>query len=178
MKKLALLAVFALAVMACKSEQKKEEVNTDANQEVVAEIAYQSFGEKITDKEVMSSAELYEKYKSLPEGDTVNVKFKAKVKSVCQMKGCWMRVDVGNEESMVRFKDYGFFMPKDIAGDEVIIEGIAFIENLSVEDQKHYAEDAGKSEEEIAQITEPTKTLAFISSGVLLPTEEPEAGNQ
>ena len=126
----------------------------------------------------MTSDQLYENYKDLAEGDTVNVKFRAQVKSVCQMKGCWMRVDIGNEESMVRFKDYGFFMPKDIAGDEVIVEGIAFIENLSVEDQKHYAEDAGKSEEEIALITEPKKSLAFISSGVLIPEEQPQADTQ
>ena len=36
---------------------------------------------------------------------------------------------------------------------------------------KHYAEDDGKSAKEIAMITEPQKTLAIVSSGVLLPQE-------
>ena len=80
-----------------------------------------------------------------------------------------MRMDMGEEEAMVKFKDYGFFMPKDIAGREVIVDGFAFIEEVSVEDQRHFAEDAGKSLDEIAAITEPKRTLSFTSSGVLIP---------
>ena len=75
-------------------------------------------------------------------------------------------------KKFVKFKDYGFFMPLDIAGQEAIIEGVAFIEEVSVEDLKHYAEDDGKSPEEIAAITEPKKSLAIVSSGVLLPEQE------
>ena len=33
---------------------------------------------------------------------------------------------------------------------------------------KHYAEDAGKSEEEIALITEPIYELGFIADGVII----------
>jgi hypothetical protein len=33
---------------------------------------------------------------------------------------------------------------------------------------KHYAEDAGKSEEEIAQITEPSYDLGFTADGVII----------
>ena len=72
------------------------------------------------------------------------------------------------EEAMVKFKDYGFFMPKDIAGKEVIVNGLAFIEEMSVEEQKHYAEDAGESKEVIAAITAPKKTYRFEADGVLL----------
>ena len=85
-----------------------------------------------------------------------------------------MKVDLGDEESMIRFKDYAFFVPKDIAGQEAIIEGVAFIEEVSVETLKHYAEDDGKSPEEIAKITEPKKTLSIVSSGVLLPEQASE----
>ena len=73
-----------------------------------------------------------------------------------------------NEDPMVKFKDYGFFVPKDIEGEEVIVEGIAFIEETSVEDLKHFAEDAGKSKEEIESITEPSKSPGFLAHGVLL----------
>jgi hypothetical protein len=73
---------------------------------------------------------------------------------------------------MVKFKDYGFFMPKNIAGEEVIVEGVAFVEEVSVDEQRHYAEDAGKSPDEIAEITEPKRTLSFISSGVLIPEKQ------
>ena len=69
---------------------------------------------------------------------------------------------------MVRFKDYGFFMPLDAAGKEVIVAGKAFVKEVSVADLKHYAEDAGKSSEEIATITEPAMEFAFEANGVLL----------
>ena len=63
-------------------------------------------------------------------------------------------------------------MPMDISGQEVIVDGVAFIEEVSVEDQRHFAEDAGKSENQIASITEPKRTLSFTSSGVLIPNKK------
>jgi hypothetical protein len=72
---------------------------------------------------------------------------------------------------MVKFKDYGFFMPKNIAGKEVIVNGKAFVSEVSVEEQRHYAEDAGKSEDEIAAITEVKRTYTFEADGVLLKEE-------
>lgn len=99
------------------------------------------------------------------------VKVRGTVDNVCQVKGCWMNIvstQDGKEKMMVKFKDYGFFMPKDIAGREVILDGYAFYEVTSVDELRHYAEDAGKTKEEIALITEPSKKLMFMASGVLL----------
>ena len=96
------------------------------------------------------------------------MKFAAKVNEVCQSKGCWMRLSIGDEEAMVKFKNYGFFMPKNIVDKEVIVHGKAFVAEISIEEQRHYAEDAGKSEEEIAVIIEVEKTLSFEADGVLL----------
>ena len=73
-----------------------------------------------------------------------------------------------DEDVRITFKDYGFFVPKDSENTEVIVEGNAFLNEMSVEDQKHYAEDEGKSEAEIAAITSPEITKAFIADGVLL----------
>lgn len=129
---------------------------------------YRSFGEKISDKNLLSKKEIIETYKNLKVGDTAIVKFAAKVNDVCQSKGCWMRLDIGGQEAMVKFKNYGFFMPKNIADKEVIIHGKAFIAEVSIEEQRHYAEDAGKNEEEIAVIIEVEKTLSFEADGVLL----------
>ena len=101
--------------------------------------------------------------------DTINLKAKVKVLDVCQAKGCWMIVDLGNDETArVKFKEYAFFMPKDIKGQEVIINGKAFVNEMPVDELKHYAEDAGKSEEEIAAITTPERTFSFEADGVLL----------
>ncbi len=169
MKKIILILALSFIVVSCKNEKSDEKQMADAEKSA---INYISFGDKITDKDVMGKEEMVEKYKNLKPGDTVNLKFTSQVKEVCQNKGCWMKMDMGADEAMVRFKDYGFFMPKDIAGQEVILEGKAYVEEMSVEDQRHYAEDGGKTAEEIAAITEPKRTIAFEAKGVLIPETE------
>lgn len=154
MKKIVFLLTVLLTVTACGNK------NTD--------MAYASFGEKIDMKDVLTSAQIKDEYNNLKVGDTLDVKFTSKINSVCANKGCWMRLDLEDEkEVMVKFKDYGFFMPLDAKGD-VIVNGKAFVQETSVDELKHYAEDAGKSAEEIAKITAPKKTLSFVADGVLL----------
>lgn len=169
MKKILFILALAIIATSCKNENKEAE--TIAETQEMA-ITYQSFGDEITADDVLPKAEIIEKYSDLKAGDTINVKFTTQVKEVCQKKGCWMKVDMGDNEAMVRFKDYGFFMPKDIAGKEIIAQGKAYVEEMSVEDQRHYAEDGGATPEEIAAITAPKRTLAFEASGVLIPEEE------
>jgi hypothetical protein len=102
-------------------------------------------------------------------GDTINVKFASKIDEVCSKKGCWMKLDLADgTQTMVRFKDYGFFMPLDAKDREVIVNGKAFVQETSVADLKHYAEDAGKSKEEIAKITKSKLEFAFEADGVLM----------
>lgn len=141
-------------------------------QKVEAEIttnAYKSFGKEITNEGGIELSTLAPKYKAMRIGDTINAKIIAKVNSVCQVKGCWIQLDLGgNDEVMVKFKDYEFFIPKDIADEEIILNGKAFIKEVSVEEQRHYAEDAGKKPEEIALITNPKRTFSFEADGVLL----------
>ncbi|MDB5202134.1 MAG: hypothetical protein JWQ27_1543 [Ferruginibacter sp.] len=100
-------------------------------------------------------------------------KFAGKVKgtviSVCEKKGCWMKLAQADGEGiMIRFKDYKFFMPKDIIGKDVVLDGVAEKTTTSVEMLKHYAEDAGKTKEEIAKITAPKTEIEFIAKGVLV----------
>lgn len=108
----------------------------------------------------------------LASQDTVKTQLKAKVEGVCQVKGCWMNLvsrDITSDESIfVKFKDYGFFMPLDLAGSEVIVDGIAYREITTVDELKHYAEDEGLSAEEIAKITEPAEELKFMADGVII----------
>ena len=70
---------------------------------------------------------------------------------------------------MVRFKDYGFFVPtKGLEGRRAVMQGYASKETTDVATLRHYAEDAGKSKEEIAKITEPETSLMFLADGVLI----------
>lgn len=165
MKGFNILVVFLVLISSCKGQETKQEVVVKAQN--AKELA--SFGDKILADASISSLKMMQMYDGMAVADTLQTKFTAVVKEVCQAKGCWMKVELdGGEEAMVKFKDYGFFMPKDIAGKEVIVNGFAFVEEMSVEDQKHYAEDGGKSEEEIAKITQPKKTFGFEADGVLL----------
>ena len=96
-------------------------------------------------------------------------KITGKVVEVCQEKGCWMKIEKSDgEKLMVKFKDYGYFMPMNIVGKEVVLEGEATIKEVSVKQQQHYAKDAGKSEEEIKKITKAKKEVQFVAKGVLV----------
>jgi hypothetical protein len=165
MKKFLVVCIlFAFGLTSCKSEKANKE-------EVTEEMAvnYDSFGDKITDEDTLSSEEMMMKFENLQVGDTINVKFKSTIADVCTKKGCWMKLPLANEkEAMVKFKDYGFFMPLDSKGKEVIVEGKAFLTITPVDELKHYAEDAGKSAEEIVKITEPKKEMAFEANGALI----------
>ncbi|MBC3847309.1 DUF4920 domain-containing protein [Winogradskyella echinorum] len=165
MKKLLLFIAISLIVVSCKNE--KETAENKVN-EAKQEIAYASFGMEINDTDALTSERMMEHYKGLKSGDTIPAKMKAKIVEVCSKKGCWMTLDMdGENEVMVKFKDYGFFMPLDAKGD-VVVNGKAFVTETPVEELRHYAEDAGKSKEEIEAITEPKLEYRFEADGVLL----------
>lgn len=103
--------------------------------------------------------------------DSLPMKVVGKVKEVCQTKGCWMTLvsdQPGYPEMRVTFKDYAFFMPKDLSGKRVVVDGYAYVETTPVDVLRHYAEDAKKSPEEIAAITEPKREVSFEAAGVLI----------
>ena len=124
------------------------------------------YGEKITAKGAIPVTKLESK---MGEAQTLETKISGKVLEVCTSKGCWLKLENANgETTRVTFKDYSFFMPKDIVGKTVVLEGISKKETTSVDELKHYAEDAKKSKEEIAKITEPKKEIKFEAKGVLV----------
>ena len=138
-----------------------------SQEKCLEDTAYISVGEEVDTKNILSGYHMQERYENLKPGDTLNVTFRADVASVCKKKGCWMNLALENgREVMVKFKDYAFFVPKDIEEKEVIVKGKAYVTEMSVEDRQHYAEDAGKSPEEVKAITTPEFTLAFLADGV------------
>lgn len=125
-----------------------------------------TYGEKITEKGAVSIARVPV---MLQSKDTVKVKIKAKVVSSCANKGCWMNLQIDEHTTaFVKMKDYGFFVPTAIAGKTVVLEGIAYNDVTSVEELKHYAEDAKKSQAEIEAIKEPKKEVRFLANGILV----------
>ena len=124
------------------------------------------YGAKISEKGAVSTTQFLEKMEGK---ESMEVKLEAKIETCCKKKGCWMDLDMGNGTTMkVRFKDYEFFVPKDADGRMAIVEGVAKVETIDVETLRHYASDAGKSDEEIAAITESEKTISFEAVGVII----------
>ncbi|MFV0541284.1 MAG: DUF4920 domain-containing protein [Aestuariibaculum sp.] len=151
MKKLVYILFISVLLAACK------------------DTTYVLFGEKMTPDDAKSVKSLLSEYKVLPKGDTLNTKITGKIDAVCQKKGCWMKLNMDDSSQVfVKFKDYGFFMPMNSAGKEVVVNGKAYVSEISVSQLRHYAEDAGKSKEEIDAITEPKITYTFLADGVLL----------
>lgn len=128
------------------------------------EVSYH--GKKITETGAIAATQLPTK---MADKAQMPAKVEGTVESVCKVKGCWMKVKTGDGQTMrVTFKDYGFFVPKDIVGKTVVVEGTAETTTTPVADLRHFAQDAGKSKEEIEKITEPEKALTFVADGVIV----------
>lgn len=161
MKKIIAFTFCIFALISCK----KESVSTENKKQD----KYAFFGDSISDDKVISIDEMMMKFDKLKAGDTLNVKFKSKIKNVCQKKGCWMTLELPNEkEAFVKFKDYAFFVPKNAKDQEVIVKGKAFVSIESVEELKHYAKDEGKSQAAIDSIVTPKTSYSFMADGVLI----------
>jgi hypothetical protein len=96
-----------------------------------------------------------------------NVAVKGKVTDVCDKKGCWLTIQTeDNSKFFVKMKDYAFFVPTALKGKNVVLEGNAERKVISVNEQKHYAEDAKKPQSEIDAITQPKEEIRFVANGI------------
>lgn len=161
--------LFAFASFSCKQSDKETSSSSETT-EVLDISTYEIFGQEFSIENVLSTEAMRVNYENMKIGDSMEVSFTTKVNEVCQMKGCWMKLDLGDNktESFVKFKDYDFFVPMDASQANAIVKGIAYKAETSVAELRHYAEDAGRSEEEIAAITEPKVEYSFLAEGVFL----------
>ena len=160
-------SIILLALISCgDNKENKTDETTPKDSVVIDEKSTGEFGEKISEQGAVSVEEMR---KLMADGKEKEVTIKGKIVEVCQQKGCWIHLEVEKGEPlMVTFKDYGFFLPKNSSGNEAIMKGIASVKTISVDDQKHYASDEGKSKEEIAAIVEPKTDIVFEAAGVIV----------
>lgn len=123
------------------------------------------YGTQVDKKDAMPADNLH----SFMEGKTAaTVKVQGVVKEVCQAMGCWVTMETANGPVMVKMKDHAFYVPVALIGKNVVIEGEASVKETSVDMLKHYAEDAGKPQEEIDAITQPKKQMMLMASGIVV----------
>ena len=65
------------------------------------------------------------------------VRLEGKVASVCEKKGCWIELRQGESAVHVTFEGYSFFLPKDSAGSQVVLEGKVMVKEPDPDDVKH-----------------------------------------
>jgi len=126
-----------------------------------------TYGKTVTADKAITLASLN---KTLMTNSVYEGKISGEVVEVCTKKGCFMKLSQANgaDPITVRFTNYSFFMPQNIVGKKVVVEGKAKITETSVDNLQHYAKDAGKTQAEIAKITVPKKDIEITADGVLV----------
>lgn len=164
MKKLALILTVALSTIVYAQNTEAKKVGPPEGNALVGDLYGAGVSVK-AEKKAITPAKLD---KELDKKKKVeNVAVKGKVVDVCDKKGCWMTIETeNNEQFFVKMKDYAFFVPTALKGKNVVLEGRAETKLTSVDELKHYAEDAKKSQAEIDAITEPKEEIRFLASGI------------
>ncbi|WP_114748772.1 DUF4920 domain-containing protein [Pleomorphovibrio marinus] len=165
MKKLVPFMLGVLMMASCGSPSSVGEDKAIAENEESPQVPG-NYGDKITEEKAVSVAEMYQKVNN--EG-AFKGKVRGEIKEVCTHKGCWLGLSLPDGSVMrVTFKDYGFFVPTESTGFPVVIEGEATKTVTDVATLRHYAEDAGKSKEEIEAIDSPEENVTFVADGVII----------
>ncbi len=91
---------------------------------------------------------------------------KGQVAKVCENKGCWMVLQSDQGEVRVTFKDYGFFVSPELIDQQVWAQGRLYEETLDISQARHFAKDAGASQEELQKIDQPVREYRFVATAV------------
>ena len=164
-----ILSIFVLLALlsSCATNSTQEEVKSEqeSTTETSEDNSSNKYGEPLEEGAAFS---LQEMVLLVNEEGRFSGNVSGVINQTCPKKGCWMTLDnEGGEEIRVTFKDYGFFVPTEgQEGKTAVMSGNAVFDTLSVDLLRHYAEDAGKSQEEIDAITEPEISIAFVATGV------------
>jgi hypothetical protein len=173
MKKILLFGTMLVFMAACGSPEnatETEEVELTSEADVDEDgVSYPYAAGEEVDESKAIDVEAFSAMLADYNGDSIDLTLTANIIETCKKKGCWMTIDLPDDkELMVRFKDYEFFVPLNADGRTTTITGKFFIDTIPVAQLKHYAEDKGASEEEIAAITEPKVKYAFEANGVIV----------
>lgn len=161
------LLSFTLFFTYCTPDDSAQENSDDASGQIDTELVFGENFELDSQEAVDVDYLLSELVERENAEKTEPVQLTGEVVRVCQSKGCWLTLVAANGTEMrIKFKDYGFFVPKDLAGSQVALDGVAWKEVTSIATLRHYAEDDGADEQEINAITSPETEYLFEASGV------------
>ena len=164
MKKLVLIFSLMLSTVAFSQTAEAKKVGPPEGKAMVGEVYGAGVSAK-AEKSAMTTKKLDQKLKKSAKVE--NVAVKGKVVNVCDKKGCWLTIQTEDDtQFFVKMKDYAFFVPTALKGKNVVLEGNAERKITSIDEQKHYAEDAKKPQAEIDAITKPKEEIRFVANGI------------
>jgi hypothetical protein len=129
---------------------------------------YKSYGAiDVDSSKAIDLSDMLQQFEQNPE--KVEFTFTAPIVEVCQTAGCWVTIKKQSGELLrVRFKDH-FLIPKNTrVGSTAYFHGQAYWDTISIELQKHFAEDSKVSQSEIDKIKSSKFELSFEADGVLV----------
>lgn len=153
--------IFLFFALFCFIGISAQETNTE--KEVVEAQTGAIFGDSAKFDTSMDITEL----SSVTKTEEIDGFFSGKVVDACSKLGCWLELETETgHKARVKMNDHAFFVPQSIIGKEVIVQGTASYKIVPVEELQHLAEDAGKSQEEIDEITDSQEDLIITAEGV------------
>lgn len=170
----ALLTVGLFAVAGCTDEPDNVYDAAPEESAVAGDAEFTSYGDELTmddDLVALTPASLTAD-PSAYDGTVVRVE--GTIAKVCRNRGCWLTLDnptatpVRVEVPRDAAGGYVFTFPTDLPVSEAIIEGTVRVDTTSVETLRHFAEDEGRSQEEIDAITAPEPTVVLTARGALV----------
>jgi hypothetical protein len=69
------------------------------------------------------------------------VRLEGTIGAVCQNKGCWLSLKQGARSVHVTFEGYSFFLPKDAAGQPVVLEGKVVVKEPKPAEVEHLKQE-------------------------------------
>ena len=162
MKHLILATIATIGLISCQNGKNTTENSSESSTETVE---YLNFGDSTFSVEnAFTAAEVVQNMTD--DLDTVWAVVGGPITQVCTTKGCWMATAIDSNNNLFVDYDYEFLLPTNSQGQEMIMSGYAYWDSTSVDQLRHYAEDRGASEDEIAAITAPVGEVMFKAKGV------------
>lgn len=126
----------------------------------------EQFGEAVNETGALTVDALVQKLSQEKEFETT---VSGKIRNACHSEGCWLEFEATDGSLvLVTYKDKAFHLPTGIEGRTAVVRGTAYVDSVTVDEQKAQAKEDGKTEAEINAITQTEYSLALEAVGVLL----------
>jgi hypothetical protein len=80
------------------------------------------------------------------------VRLEGTIGAVCKNKGCWLTLNQDEKSVHVTFEGYSYFVPKDVMGKRVVLEGKVLVKEPKPDEVEHLRKE-GASDAAAARVS-------------------------